>query len=77
MLLTIGLCSALALSANAAEPGKKRQLTEEQKTVIKELTDKYDKDKDGKLSPDERKAMSAEDRQKMRTALGRTKKEAK
>jgi ABC-type transporter MlaC component len=76
MLFTFGLCGALALAANAADGTKKqRQLTEEQKTVLKEMTDKYDKDKDGKLSAEERKAMSAEDKDKMTKAgLGPRKK---
>ena len=63
MVLIIGLCSALAISANAAE-GKKREQTEEQKALRKEMTEKYDKDKDGKLSADEKSAMSADDKAK-------------
>ena len=48
--------------------GKRPPLTEEQKALRKEMTEKYDKDKDGKLSPEERKAMSAEDKEKMAKA---------
>ena len=61
LFLTIGLCGVMAFTAGAAE---KKQLTEEQKTLRKEMTEKYDKDKDGKLSADERKAMSADDKEK-------------
>lgn len=74
LLLVIGLTSAVALSARAAEDDKKPekpkrpQLTEEQKALRKEITAKYDTDKDGKLSPDERKAISAEDKEKMEKA---------
>ena len=61
LFLTIGLCSVMAYTANAAE---KKELTEEQKKLRKEMTEKYDKDKDGKLSGEERKAMSTEDKEK-------------
>ena len=50
-------------------------MTEEQKTLMKEIREKYDKDKDGKLSADERKEISAEDKAKMEKAgLGPRKK---
>ncbi|HSH94805.1 MAG TPA: hypothetical protein VK968_11715 [Roseimicrobium sp.] len=45
--------------------GKRPELTEEQKTLRKEMTAKYDTDKDGKLSKEEREKMSAEDKAKM------------
>jgi hypothetical protein len=35
---------------------------------MKEITEKYDKDKDGKLSAEERKAISKEDQEKMTKA---------
>jgi len=74
LFLTIGLCGVMALTANAAE---KKQLTEEQKTLRKEMTEKYDKDKDGKLSAEERKAMSTEDKEKWSKAFpARKKKDA-
>jgi hypothetical protein len=73
LLLAVGLSSALALAANAQDEKKpdapkRPKLTEEQKALRKEITEKYDKDKDGKLSPDERKAISEEDRAKMQKA---------
>ena len=61
LLLTLGLCGVMAISASAAE---KKELTEEQKTLQKEMKEKYDKDKDGKLSGEEKKAMSADDKAK-------------
>ncbi len=75
LFLTIGLCGAMAFTASAAE---KKQLTEEQKTLRKEMTEKYDKDKDGKLSGEERKAMSTEDKEKWSKAFppGKKKKDA-
>ena len=81
LILVIGLTSAVALSARAdeekkaPEKPKRPALTEEQKTLRKEITEKYDKDKDGKLSPEERQAISAEDKEKMQKAgLGPRKK---
>jgi hypothetical protein len=71
LILAVGLISGLALAANAQdekkpEAPKRPPLTEEQKALRKEIT--YDTDKDGKLSPDERKAISEEDRAKMQKA---------
>ena len=65
IILAVGLCSAMALTASAADKAKRAPLTEEQKATKKELIEKYDKDKDGKLSKEERDAMSAEDKAKM------------
>ena len=61
LFLTVGLCGVMAISASAAE---KKALTDEQKALRKEMTEKYDKDKDGKLSGEERKAFSADDKAK-------------
>lgn len=79
MILAVGLTLAVAVVARAEddkpEKPKRPQLTEEQKALRKEITEKYDKDKDGKLSPDERKAVSAEDKERMAKAgLGPRKK---
>jgi hypothetical protein len=73
LILTIGLGSALVLTANAQDEKKpdapkRPPLTEEQKALRKGIVEKYDKDKDGKLSADERKAISEEDRARMRKA---------
>jgi hypothetical protein len=68
IILAIGLCSAMAITASAADPAQKKQrtpLTEEQKATKKELMEKYDKNKDGKLSKEEKDAMSAEDKAKL------------
>ena len=74
-LLTI-LCitCALALVAQADETkekeGKKKAaLTTEQKTVKKELTEKYDTNKDGKLDKEEKAKLSAEDKAKWEKAF--------
>ncbi len=73
LILVVGLTSAMAFSARAEdekapEKSKRPALTEEQKALRKEITAKYDKDKDGKLSPEERKEISAEDKEKMQKA---------
>lgn len=66
------VCAAFALPvlADDEKPQKrdKRQLTEEQRALMKELRDKYDTNKDGKLDAAERKAMSAEDKEKLSKA---------
>ena len=73
LILAVGLCSALAISANAADgekkpEGKRPPLTDEPKALRKEINEKYDTDKDGKLSPEERKAIRAEDKEKLAKA---------
>ena len=76
-ILAIAICLLCAgsLSLNAA--AKKRELTDEQKKVQKEMLDKYDANKDGKLDKEERAKMSQEDKDKMSKAgLGGRKKPA-
>jgi hypothetical protein len=69
LILAVGLCGAMALTAGAADKSqakKRTPPTKEQKAAMKELRDKYDMDKDGKLSKEERAAISAEDKSKMK-----------
>ena len=71
LLFVLSLTCVLAVTANAAEDkaeGKKPALTEEQKTLKKEMADKYDTNKDGKLDKEERAKISAEDKAKMEKA---------
>lgn len=83
-LFVLSLSCVLAVAANAAEKkaegkveGKKPALTEEQKTLKKEMTDKYDTNKDGKLDKEERAKISADDKAKMEKAgLSHAKKKA-
>ena len=63
----LGLLCAAALTVNAADK-KKVELTDDQKKVMKELVEKYDTNKDGKLSPEEKKGISAEDLKKAEDA---------
>lgn len=67
VILALAMVGSLAVTAIAQdkEPGKKAP-SQEQKALKKELVDKYDKDKDGKLSKEERAAMSDEDKAKMK-----------
>ncbi len=70
------LSPALVRAADADSPGKKRpRLTEEQRKLRKELVEKYDANKDGKLDKEERAKISKEDKEKMEKAgLGRRQK---
>lgn len=84
--LLVALCvtSALAIAAHAADEGKEKKaegkrppMTAEQKTLMKEITAKYDENKDGKLDKEERAKISADDKAKMQAAgLGHAKKKA-
>jgi len=60
---------ALVRAADADNAGKKRpRLTEEQRKLRKELLEKYDANKDGKLDKQERAKISKEDQEKMQKA---------
>jgi len=74
MLLVIaGILCAFSLTANASEG--KHKLTPEQKALRKEMIEKYDTNKDGKLDKQERARISTEDRERMQKAgLGGKKK---
>jgi len=65
--LTCLACVA-AFTLNAAEDKEKHKLTDEQKAVQKEMLDKYDTNKNGKLDKEERAKITKEDRQKMQKA---------
>lgn len=79
--ILLAVISALTLSLNAQdtpkrqgppEPPPHKPLTEEQKKLRKELVEKYDANKDGKLDREEMQKISEEDRKKMRDAgIGR------
>ena len=72
--LALGLLVAGAVVSRAAdEPapekkGKRAPLTEEQQKLMKEMVAKYDENKDGKLSAEERTKISKEDKEKMEKA---------
>ena len=77
--IALGILFATALTVSAAdEPkkeGKKRpELTDEQKAVRKEMLEKYDANKDGKLDKEEKEKMSAADKEKWGKAFPTRKK---
>ncbi len=63
-LPAIALVCALAFTTHAA-PRKKKELTEDQKAVKKEMVKKYDLNKDGKLDKEELAKMSEDDKARM------------
>ena len=66
LILALALCGAVAMTAGAADNSQARKPNKEQKAAMKELREKYDKNKDGKLSKEERAAISAEDKAKLK-----------
>ena len=73
-----GLSPALLRADEAGKAEKKRpKVTEEQRKLRKELLDKYDTNKDGKLDKDERAKISKEDQERLEKAgLGARRKKA-
>ena len=55
-------------NAPAAPRKAVRTLTDDQKALLKEITAKYDTNKDGRLSPEERAKISDEDKAKLQKA---------
>ena len=74
-LIIAGICLAATLNlraaddAGASDKSKARpQRTEEQKKLLKEINDKYDANKDGKLDKEERQKISSEDKERLKKA---------
>ena len=65
LVAIVGCACALAITVNAAEGKKKAKLTDEQKALQKEMAEKYDTNKDGKLDKKERAKISKADKEKM------------
>ena len=68
LITVLGLLCAASITLSAADAPKKKELTEEQKKIQKEMVEKYDANKDGRIDRDERAKMSAEDKEKMQKA---------
>jgi hypothetical protein len=76
LLIAACFAAALTISANAAEgeakkegaADKKSAPGQEQKAIRKELTEKYDTDKNGKLNKEEKSKMTPEDLEKWTAA---------
>ncbi len=77
IVATVCVIFALALSVTAAEGKKKAKWTDEQKSVHKQMLEKYDANKDGKLGKDEKVKMSGEDKKAMAQAFKKDKEEGK
>ena len=73
IILVAGVCCALSITLNVGAAGKP-ELTDDQKKVQKEMLEKYDANKDGKLDKDERAKMSQEDKDKWAKAFPHKKK---
>jgi len=78
LLLVAALFCAVAITASAQTTPKKQQ-TPEQKALRKEMVEKYDANKDGKLDKEEIAKISADDQKKLKDAgvnLGGARKKA-
>jgi len=76
LIAIVGVTCLLSLTANAGQG--KHKLTAEQKALQKEMLEKYDTDKNGKLDKKERASISKEDKERMQKAgLGHKNKHAK
>ena len=65
--ITLGLC-LIGIVAVKAEDKEKAKPTAEQKALRKEITAKYDTNKDGKLDKEEKAKISSEDKEKLAKA---------
>jgi hypothetical protein len=74
LLTSLGLICAFALSASAGQGKKNHTLTDEQKTLKKEMLEKYDTNKDSKLDRGEKSKMTKEDKKKWSQTFGHKKK---
>ncbi len=80
VIIALGLLTASALTVSAADKRDKKPLSPEAEKVRKELTEKYDANKNGRLEPDEIEKISEDDKKKAKDAglpLGGKKKKDK
>jgi hypothetical protein len=76
-LLAILVISALTISVQAGDKGKKHgSASPEAKAFRKEMLEKYDTNKDGKIDKEEKAKVSAEDKEKMKKAQAEAHKDA-
>jgi len=81
LLLAIGFGATVNLHAADPKPGKAKKIQpteqqKEQRKTRKEILDKYDTNKDGKLDKSERSKISAEDKEKLAKLVGERRKKA-
>lgn len=73
LIIAVCLASVFAVTARAAEgeikkeDGEKKKPTAEQKALRKELTEKYDTNKNGRLDKEEKSKMTSEDAEKWKS----------
>ena len=67
LVIVLGLLVAATMTVSAAK-GQKKQLTPEQDKLKKEMMEKYDANKDGKIDADESAKISRDDKKKMKDA---------
>ena len=77
LVAILGFACAVALTVNAQEAKEKHKPSAEDKAAKKELLEKYDANKDGKIDKEERAKMSKEDKEKWGQLSGGHKKGAK
>jgi hypothetical protein len=65
LALALGLLCITAVAVHADDAKPKKKLTAEQKSLRKEMIEKYDTNKDGKVDKDEAKKITKEDQDKM------------
>ena len=68
LVIVFGLLVAGALTVSAAEGKGKKEQTPEQQKLRKEMTEKYDANKDGKIDESEAAKISDADKAKMKEA---------
>ena len=68
LVIAFGLLIAGALTVSAAEGKQKKEMTPEQQKLRKEMVEKYDADKDGKVDEQEAAKISDADKAKMKEA---------
>jgi len=69
LVIAMGLLIAGALTVSAADKGKgKKEMTPEQQKLRKEMVEKYDANKDGKIDEGEMAKISDADKAKMKEA---------
>ncbi|MCX6891886.1 MAG: hypothetical protein WCL11_10285 [Verrucomicrobiota bacterium] len=77
LVTLIGLLCVLALTVSAADGKKKQPLTDDQKALQKQMLEKYDANKDGKLDKEERAKMTKEEKKKWSDTFNHKKQAAK
>lgn len=66
--IALGLCLVGIVAVKAEDKKEKTKPTAEQKQVLKDIKEKYDANKDGKLDKEEKAKISAEDKAKLEKA---------